>query len=181
MSPAAPSCHKAPFSLEYIPAQLPQQGIRRATPAMYRRIDNAACRPITPLFPNSGEVAEWLKAPVSKTGIPLRVSRVRIPLSPPEHFPGSVPRCPIKAVFLFEESSLPIVAQMAMAIRAGNLRRSIRGSSNSLKYSIKVARFSSPITPSASSSHLFFNTTYSITYNAIALRNTAACRCCGLG
>jgi len=30
-----------------------------------------------------GEVAEWLKAPVSKTGIPLAVSRVRIPASPP--------------------------------------------------------------------------------------------------
>jgi hypothetical protein len=29
-----------------------------------------------------GEVAEWLKAPVSKTGIPLAVSRVRIPASP---------------------------------------------------------------------------------------------------
>ena len=31
-----------------------------------------------------GEVAEWLKAPVSKTGISARVSRVRIPLSPPD-------------------------------------------------------------------------------------------------
>ena len=30
----------------------------------------------------TGEVAEWLKAPVSKTGIPLAVSRVRIPASP---------------------------------------------------------------------------------------------------
>ena len=30
-----------------------------------------------------GEVAERLKAPVSKTGILVRVSRVRIPLSPP--------------------------------------------------------------------------------------------------
>ena len=30
-----------------------------------------------------GEVAEWLKAPLSKSGIPLRVSWVRIPPSPP--------------------------------------------------------------------------------------------------
>ena len=31
----------------------------------------------------SGEVAEWLKASVSKTGVLARVSRVRIPPSPP--------------------------------------------------------------------------------------------------
>src|SRR5205814_9738857 len=30
-------------------------------------------------------MAEWLKAPASKAGIPLRVSGVRIPLSPPEN------------------------------------------------------------------------------------------------
>src|SRR5947208_15130719 len=30
-----------------------------------------------------GQVAEWLKAPVSKTGIPERVSRVRISPCPP--------------------------------------------------------------------------------------------------
>ena len=30
-----------------------------------------------------GEVAEWLKAPVSKTGIGVTLSGVRIPLSPP--------------------------------------------------------------------------------------------------
>ena len=30
-----------------------------------------------------GEMAEWLMAPVLKTGIPERVSGVRIPLSPP--------------------------------------------------------------------------------------------------
>ena len=30
-----------------------------------------------------GEMAEWLKAPVSKTGICICISRVRIPLSPP--------------------------------------------------------------------------------------------------
>jgi hypothetical protein len=30
-----------------------------------------------------GEVAEWLMAPVLKTGIPERVSGVRIPPSPP--------------------------------------------------------------------------------------------------
>ncbi len=33
-------------------------------------------------------MAEWLKAPVSKTGIRIRVSRVRIPLSPPYIHPG---------------------------------------------------------------------------------------------
>src|SRR5262249_37076224 len=32
--------------------------------------------------PPSGEVSEWLKEPVSKTGRPVRVSRVRIPPSP---------------------------------------------------------------------------------------------------
>jgi hypothetical protein len=31
----------------------------------------------------AGEVAEWLMAPVLKTGIPERVSGVRIPSSPP--------------------------------------------------------------------------------------------------
>jgi hypothetical protein len=31
-----------------------------------------------------GEVAEWLMAPVLKTGIPERVSGVRIPPSPPD-------------------------------------------------------------------------------------------------
>src|SRR5271167_1983276 len=33
--------------------------------------------------PACGEVAEWLMAPVLKTGIPERVSGVRIPPSPP--------------------------------------------------------------------------------------------------
>jgi hypothetical protein len=32
--------------------------------------------------PISGQVSEWLKEPVSKTGIPVRVSRVRIPPCP---------------------------------------------------------------------------------------------------
>jgi hypothetical protein len=32
----------------------------------------------------AGEVAEWLMAPVLKTGIPERVSGVRIPPSPPD-------------------------------------------------------------------------------------------------
>ena len=35
------------------------------------------------LIMNLGEVAEWLMAPVLKTGIPERVSGVRIPPSPP--------------------------------------------------------------------------------------------------
>ncbi len=34
-----------------------------------------------------GQVAEWLKAPVSKTGVPARVSRVRI---------SPCPLCPIE-------------------------------------------------------------------------------------
>ena len=34
-----------------------------------------------------GEMAERTKAPVSKTGIPVRVSWVRIPLSPPDIVP----------------------------------------------------------------------------------------------
>ena len=34
-----------------------------------------------------GEMAERTKAPVSKTGIPVRVSWVRIPLSPPNIVP----------------------------------------------------------------------------------------------
>src|ERR1700733_14041925 len=33
---------------------------------------------------SNGEVAEWLMAPVLKTGIPERVSGVRIPPSPPD-------------------------------------------------------------------------------------------------
>ena len=32
---------------------------------------------------SSGEVAEWFKAPVLKTGVPARVPWVRIPPSPP--------------------------------------------------------------------------------------------------
>jgi hypothetical protein len=35
---------------------------------------------------SNGEVAEWLMAPVLKTGIPERVSGVRIPPSPPLSF-----------------------------------------------------------------------------------------------
>src|SRR6185312_8943189 len=35
------------------------------------------------MIESSGEVAEWLMAPVLKTGIPERVSGVRIPPSPP--------------------------------------------------------------------------------------------------
>ena len=35
-----------------------------------------------------GEVAEWLKAPHSKCGVPARVSGVRIPPSPPEPHPS---------------------------------------------------------------------------------------------
>lgn len=30
-----------------------------------------------------GEMAEWFKVPVLKTGVPATVPRVRIPLSPP--------------------------------------------------------------------------------------------------
>jgi hypothetical protein len=52
----------------------------------------ALCPPLpgTGLFSTSGprrrgEMAEWLKASVSKTEILARVSRVRIPLSPPDH------------------------------------------------------------------------------------------------
>ena len=33
-------------------------------------------------FPQPGQVSEWLKEPVSKTGIPARVSWVRIPPCP---------------------------------------------------------------------------------------------------
>ena len=44
-----------------------------------------------------GEVAERLKAPVSKTGIPERVSRVRTPPSPPkfgtQNFSKNYGRC----------------------------------------------------------------------------------------
>ena len=40
-----------------------------------------------------GEVAEWLKAPHSKCGVPARVSGVRIPPSPPSCFalPHAIP------------------------------------------------------------------------------------------
>ena len=34
------------------------------------------------MLADSGEVAEWLNAPVLKTGMPFGVSRVRIPPSP---------------------------------------------------------------------------------------------------
>ena len=36
-----------------------------------------------------GEMAEWLKAPAWKACILLKVSRVRIPFSPPE-YPGKI-------------------------------------------------------------------------------------------
>ena len=39
-----------------------------------------------------GEVSEWLKEPVSKTGVPLGVPRVRIPPSPVDFFSGGL-RC----------------------------------------------------------------------------------------
>ena len=45
------------------------------------------------LFRFNGQVSEWLKEPVSKTGKPVRVSRVRIPPCPFLQLPiqGSLP------------------------------------------------------------------------------------------
>ena len=40
-----------------------------------------------PSPPPRGEMAEWTKAPVSKTGVWVTVPWVRIPLSPPLYFP----------------------------------------------------------------------------------------------
>ena len=47
---------------------------------MKRAVLTAACSKTVV----AGEVAEWLMAPVLKTGIPERVSGVRIPPSPPD-------------------------------------------------------------------------------------------------
>jgi hypothetical protein len=52
-------------------------------------IQNCVTRPAEPKEKCSktieaGEVAEWLMAPVLKTGMPERVSGVRIPPSPPD-------------------------------------------------------------------------------------------------
>jgi hypothetical protein len=49
----------------------------------------AKCGPATGqlFFEDFGEVAEWSIAAVSKTVIPARVSRVRIPASPNNSFP----------------------------------------------------------------------------------------------
>jgi hypothetical protein len=47
-----------------------------------------------------GEVAEWLMAPVLKTGIPERVSGVRIPPSPPD-FPNPCSFCVAPKINVF--------------------------------------------------------------------------------
>ena len=44
----------------------------------------------------SGEVAEWLKAPDSKSGLPERVTGVRIPSSPPFHLPPKLRFEPVR-------------------------------------------------------------------------------------
>jgi hypothetical protein len=54
-----------------------------------------------------GEVAEWLMAPVLKTGIPERVSGVRIPPSPPVLW-SSVQVRSSAPTYLFEKASLQI-------------------------------------------------------------------------
>ena len=54
----------------------------RQTQALARFRTAEAGHPIA-IVDGSGEVAEWLKAPVSKTGICIRISRVRIPPSSP--------------------------------------------------------------------------------------------------
>lgn len=56
-----------------------------ASPSLRRGIPTHPRLPIrVPIFYFSapGQVSEWLKEPVSKTGIPARVSRVRIPPCP---------------------------------------------------------------------------------------------------
>src|SRR5689334_8611415 len=49
--------------------------------------------------PDSGEVAEWLNAPVSKTGLPARVAGVRISPSP---YPPNRPLLPQRAALSLE-------------------------------------------------------------------------------
>ena len=44
----------------------------------------------------NGEVAEWLKAPDSKSGLPERVTGVRIPSSPPFHLPPKLRFEPVR-------------------------------------------------------------------------------------
>ena len=45
-----------------------------------------------------GEVAEWLMAPVLKTGIPERVSGVRIPPSPPDFLLSSIQQRELRSI-----------------------------------------------------------------------------------
>ena len=48
------------------------------------------CRPRQPAGHMCGEMAEWSKAPHSKCGVPVRVARVRIPISPPNNLGGLI-------------------------------------------------------------------------------------------
>src|ERR1700741_137471 len=66
---------------------------------------------------DSGEVAEWLKAPHSKCGILARVSRVRIPPSPP----GTSSALDIAYVFHVAGAQPPV----ASTIRSGQRDRPV--------------------------------------------------------
>jgi hypothetical protein len=80
---------------------------------------SAPCLPFTVyslrfIFPAVGQVAEWLKASVSKTGIPARVSWVRIPPCPflPAQIvtllvPRSLPYLEVVSGRILEFDSLP--------------------------------------------------------------------------
>ena len=71
-----------------------------------------------------GEVAEWFKAPLSKSGIRLRVSRVRIPPSPPlktdrisgDQIPGLGPH---PSAHVSVDTKIPTVAYCLSLVQGG--------------------------------------------------------------
>src|SRR6202167_3071010 len=69
-----------------------------------------------------GEVAEWLMAPVLKTGVPERVSGVRIPPLPPLH--GADARCSLApALCLSRRDALTSHPRLRFAARQSLWRR----------------------------------------------------------
>src|SRR5688572_32881341 len=76
-----------------------------ALPARHGASSAVVGVPCTRYFSSAGQVAEWLKAPVSKTGIPVNpVSRVRI--SPCPYQNTAVRSTPQFSVVQFSESAV---------------------------------------------------------------------------
>ncbi len=83
-----------------------------------------------------GQVAEWLKAPVSKTGVPATVSRVRISPCP---FLCPVARCP--RAFFSSTSSQPMLGRVAEWFKAHAWKACVRESVPRVRISLRPSKW----------------------------------------